>query len=204
MRQTFNAIKWTLVVFVGLTAARFAYDTRYSWMSSRTETGGTTATVALGGSGDIVWQQTSNNQVTMSNARYLKLIGREKKLLGIDRAPKVSPPLDHPPLAFIAGASVWHIYYTTHEYMQASDCGGWTDRDKHEVWLDVEDREVRDTVAHELMHVAREIERETTGSGESLGTDTDNDENSFVTPAAPYYRRIMRDNPAMVEWLVRK
>jgi hypothetical protein len=115
-------------------------------------------------------------------------------------APEVPAPAGHPPLTFVAGINIWTIHYSTHEYMRAAGWGGWANNATHEIWLDVEDQMPRVTLTHELMHAARQAARE---GGDREANDNDG-ENQFVTPAAPAFYHILRDNPALMAWLTTK
>jgi hypothetical protein len=114
--------------------------------------------------------------------------------------PVLAPPLDHPPLSIIAGAWVYHVRFTTKQYLTMNECDGYTDYKTHEVWLRRGDRNLRDTVMHELMHIAKHMadEDHITWSGPTTGFNANHD---YIEPAAPEMLSILAANPSLVRWL---
>jgi len=112
--------------------------------------------------------------------------------------PVVQAPPDHPPETIIAGASSYHVIYTTKEWLHANQCVALTDHSKQEIIVYNEGaRDIRFTMMHELMHVARHMTDEIDTSN-NTGMDEDH---NFIEPVAPELLILLRDNPKLVSWL---
>lgn len=120
--------------------------------------------------------------------------------------PDLTPPSDHPPLHFTAGAYTYTIHYTTREFLSLNDCGGYTSFDSHTVWMDINDgtrwgTTDREVLTHELMHIAIHVatdELHLVYTGQNTGKNANHD---YIAPAAPSFLEIMQENPKLVAWL---
>jgi hypothetical protein len=116
--------------------------------------------------------------------------------------PEVAPPPDHPPLEIIAGEFIFTVHYTTREWLLANDCGALTMLDKHQIWLPVGWGYPRDTLMHELLHVAKYAGlRAHFDEGYKGRNPFEYQDHDFIVPAAPEVLQLLRRNPKLTAWL---
>jgi hypothetical protein len=116
--------------------------------------------------------------------------------------PEVPPPADHPPLSIVAGEFTFTVHFTTREWLLANDCIAATMLDKHQIWLPVGWGYPRETLMHELLHVAKyaglQAHIDEGYDGRNAFEYQDHD---FIIPAAPEVLLLLRRNPKLTAWL---
>ena len=114
--------------------------------------------------------------------------------------PEVPAPVGHPPLRIVAGRFVYTVHYTTKEFLSHNFCWAFTRHSDHTIWLQ-RDYDSRETVTHELLHVAAWVgknEDQIFFEGTPTGLQSNHD---FIVPASSVLLEILRDNPKLTRWL---
>jgi hypothetical protein len=108
----------------------------------------------------------------------------------------VPPPLDHPPLKIVIGSKVVSVEYVSHEYLVFNNAVAMSNWKEKRLVLDAQENplDARETVMHELMHLACESGGGVHFSGEGAQDD-------FIEPTAGPLLLILRDNPKLRKWL---
>lgn len=113
---------------------------------------------------------------------------------------EMAAPADHPPTVVSVEGGDFTFHYTPRSELLQLHCTGETKIEKREVWLpaDADGREIRETVLHEVMHIAL------VKAGGQLNTIWNSgDGESIINPSAIMLLNIMRGNPALVKWITR-
>lgn len=112
-----------------------------------------------------------------------------------------SVPPDHPPNVVRVEDVKFTFHYTLRSELLQMHRTGETDYKEQEIWLpsDEDGRGLRETVLHELMHVA--LER---AGGEMSPLVNRGGGESIINPAARMLLTIMRDNPVLMRWITRE
>lgn len=136
--------------------------------------------------------------ITITNSSWVWIAGPETY-------EEQKPPSDHPPLMIIANGDEYTIHYARRSEMLQRHNLGQTIIGQKQIWLpdDAEGREARETMLHELMHVA--LAQSGGPLSNPLNPDaTDHDGEYIINPSARMLIDILRDNKKLVTWLSRK
>ena len=110
-------------------------------------------------------------------------------------------PADHPPKIIQVDGYFFAVHYARRSELLALGCTGQTIMSAKQVWLpsDASGSEIRETLLHELMHVALH-----TAGGEyqhPILADQEGNGEPVINPSARILVGILRDNPKLVAWL---
>lgn len=111
-------------------------------------------------------------------------------------------PIDHPPGNLVVEGETYRFHYAYRRELLHQNCLGQTILDEKQIWLPVDEdgRTIRETVLHEMMHIALA----------SAGGEFNNpvlkdigDGEPVINPSARMLLTILRDNPKLAHWLER-
>lgn len=109
-------------------------------------------------------------------------------------------PIDHPPKRIVVDGDIFTIHYTNRSDLLRHWCTAEVVMRDQQIWLprDESGREIRQSVLHELMHVAL---YKAGGEYQHAVLADSGDGEPVVNPASRMLLTILRDNPRLVKWL---